>query len=399
MKVLTFTSLYPDSTRPRHGIFIEKRVQELASVGEVEILVVAPCPWFPFQSPFFGKYSEYARVPCFEKHNGIPVYHPRYLLIPKIGMTVAPLFLYRAMIGSLRQIIATHGDFDLIDAHYFFPDGVAAVMLARHFRKPVMVTARGSDLNILPRYLGPRHWITWAASKADGLATVSAALRDRLVELGAQPSKVKVLRNGVDLKLFHPIERNCCRASLGLDVDRTILLSVGNLVPVKGHETTIATLTKLPTARLLFVGDGPDRAALGSLADRYGVADRVTFLGNRPQATLAELYSAADVLILASRHEGWPNVLLEAMACGTPVVVSDIPGMSEIVSPDVGRLFPSGNPEALAGAISAILQHPLDRRVVRKYAEGFSWRNTTSGQLALFHGILQRKSEAPRASW
>lgn len=391
MKILTFTSLYPDSTRPRHGIFIEKRVQELVSVGKAEIVVVAPCPWFPFKGEVFSKYSEYARVPHFEVHNGIPVHHPRYPLLPKIGMTVAPFLLYHAMIRAFRQIVAAHGDFDLIDAHYFFPDGVAAVMLGRHFRKPVTVTARGSDLNILPRYLGPRRMIAWAASNADGLATVSVALRDRLVELGVAPSRVTVLRNGVDLQLFRPLDRIVCRTSLGLDLDEITLLSVGNLVAVKGHAATIASMAKLPSARLLLVGDGPDRAALVSLANRYGITERVTFLGNRPQPSLPELYSAADVLILASQHEGWPNVLLEAMACGTPVVVSDIPGMDEIVSPNVGRLFPPGDPQALAGAVSALLSYPPDRRTVRSYAEGFSWQDTTSGQLALFHAVLHRK--------
>ncbi|MGH7225966.1 MAG: hypothetical protein ACRELF_22335, partial [Gemmataceae bacterium] len=147
IKILTFTTLYPDSTRPRHGIFIENRLRQLAAAGDVAVRVIAPCPWFPLKSAQFGKYAAFAGVPRFEVRHGIPVYHPRYPLLPKVGMGTVPFLMYYALRPMIRRLIDRDGDFDLIDAHYFFPDGVVAVMLARHFNKPITITARGSDVN------------------------------------------------------------------------------------------------------------------------------------------------------------------------------------------------------------------------------------------------------------
>jgi len=299
------------------------------------------------------------------------------------------MLMYYGVRGAIHRLIACSGEFDLIDAHYFYPDGVAAVMLGRHFRKPVIITARGSDLNVMTQYPLPRRMIRWAAQQAAGLVTVSAALAEGLVQLGVARERVSVLRNGVDLTLFRPRDRAVCRADLGLE--GLVLLSVGNLVPIKGHELTIEALTYLPEYRLLIVGEGPERDSLQKLAKSLSVADRISFLGSMPQNALPSIYAAADVLILASRHEGWPNVLLEAMACGTPVVVSDIPGMSEIVkSPAVGRLVAERTPRGFAHSVRQIMNDEPSPFTIRRYAEDFGWAETTKGQLTLFRSILQR---------
>lgn len=393
MRVLTFTTLYPNGVHPRHGIFVETRLRELVKSGEVSVRVVAPCPWFPFAAPAFGHYSSFAAIPRSETRYGISIQHPRYAVIPKIGMSMAPALLYCGVRRTIRRIIADCGGFDLIDAHYFYPDGVAAVMLGREFRRPVTITARGSDLNLIARQALPRRMIRWAADKSQGLVTVSAALRDRLAELGVARERICVLRNGVDLALFQPRNRQACRAGLGLA--GLILLSVGNLVPIKGHELTIEALVHLRDAHLLLVGDGPERGRLEALARQRGVADRVSFFGNVPQSELPNFYAAADFLILASRHEGWPNVLLEAMACGTPVVASAIPGIDEIIqSPAVGRLLPGRDPAALAAAVRRFVADGPDRAAIRRYAEGFGWDATTAGQLALFRSVLRSGQHA-----
>jgi glycosyltransferase involved in cell wall biosynthesis len=389
MKILTFTTLYPDAARPRHGIFVENRIRELSKTAGLSVRVVAPCPWFPFPSPLFGHYSKFALVPRLEVRHGIAVHHPRYLAVPKIGLTAAPVLMYYGVRGAIQRMIASSGEFDLIDAHYFYPDGVAAVMLGRYFRKPVTITARGSDLNVITQYRLPRRMIRWAAQGAAGLVTVSAALAEGLGKLGIKRERVSVLRNGVDLTLFRPGDRANRRAELGLK--GLVLLSVGNLVPIKGHELTIEALTYLPEARLLIVGDGPERNSLQKFAKRLSVADRISFLGSMPQDALPSIYAAADVLVLASRHEGWPNVLLEAMACGTPVVVSDIPGMSDIVkSPAVGRLVAERTPRGFANSVRQIVHDAPSPITIRRYAEDFGWAATTEGQLTLFRSILQR---------
>jgi glycosyltransferase involved in cell wall biosynthesis len=308
-------------------------------------------------------------------------------------MSVAPLALCAAVLPLLRRQIRHGHDFDLIDAHYFYPDGVAAVLLGRALDRPVVVTARGSDLNLIAQHAVPRFWIRWAARHADGLVAVAGGLKRRLVELGVGPDRVRVLRNGVDLELFRPHDREVVRATLGST--RPSLLAVGNLVALKQHWLMVEALTHLPEIELVIVGEGLERASIEKLARKLKVADRVRLLGRVPQDRLPEIYSAADLLLLVSTHEGWPNVLLESMACGTPVVVSPMDGIADIVgTADAGRVLADVTPDGLASAIRELLAAPPSRAATRLYAEHFDWQSTTEGQIALFHEILERRSKA-----
>jgi teichuronic acid biosynthesis glycosyltransferase TuaC len=388
MRILTFTTLYPNAVWPQFGIFVETRLRKLVRSGEVTARVMAPCPWFPLSNPRFGKYAAITRIPRFEERHGLAIDHPRYPLIPKIGMTVTPSLLFAAVLPILRRQIACGQDFDAIDAHYIYPDGVAAVMLGLALDRPVAVTCRGSDINAISKYRLPRQQITWAAKRAAALVTVSEGLRERVSALGIQPERISVLRNGVDLDVFYPVDRSIVRSRLGLA--GRVLLSVGNLVKLKGHDLIIRALAGLPSTTLLVVGRGPERTALETLAQSVGVADRVRFLEPLPQERLRDIYSAADTLILASESEGWPNVLLESMACGTPVIATDIPGAREIVrTPEVGQLFRERTPESITQSVETLLASPTDGAAIRAYAAQFSWDLTTSGQLRMFEQITR----------
>jgi len=304
-------------------------------------------------------------------------------------MSVTPVSLYLAMRLRLHRLLAEGHRFDLIDAHYFYPDGVAATWLARAFGLPVVVTARGTDINLIPNHSIPRLLIQRAAANVDALITVSEALKDRLVALGVKRERIVVLRNGVDLDLFHPIDRVEARARLGLS--RRTLLSVGHLIERKGHHLAITALRALPGEDLLIVGSGPERRSLESLAGDLGVRERVRFLAPMSQDRLRDIYGAADALVLPSSAEGWPNVLLEAMACGTPVVASAIPGTREVVtSPEAGQLMGSLDARGLADAVDRLFGAPPSREATRKYAKSFDWRATTEGQLRIFAKIAAR---------
>ena len=299
-------------------------------------------------------------------------------------MNVAPLLLAQAAKPAIARIIDEGYDFDLIDAHYFYPDGVAAAMLARYFNKPLVITARGSDITLLPQYALPRRMIRWAAQRADAVITVCNALRDEVVALGVAPERVTSLRNGVDLQLFRPTER---RAD-----PMFTLLTVGHLVPVKAQELIIAALPLLPGVRLVVAGDGPNRGMLENLARSLKVDERVQFLGAVPQAQLREHYGQADALVLASSREGWANVLLEAMACGTPVVASRVYGTPEVVAaPEAGVLMAERTPQGVADAVDALRAAYPDRAATRRYAEGFSWDDTSAGQLRLFGEVCAQR--------
>ena len=391
IRLLTYSTLFPDSARPNHGVFVENRLRHLVATGHAEATVLAPTPWFPSRHPRFGAWSRLAAVPRRETRHGLDVWHPRYPVIPRIGMSLAPLLLYRASLAALRRLVAEGLQFDAIDAHYVYPDGVAAIWLGQHFRKPVVITARGSDITQLPDYAMPRRLIQMALRRADALIGVSAPLCARMVELGADPTRVTTLRNGVDIATFRPVDRAASRAELGLT--RPTLISVGSLIERKGHHHTIAAMRDLPECELIIVGEGPERDRLAAQIARLGLTDRVRLLGPRPHAALAACYSAADAMVLASSREGWANVLLEAMACGTPVVASNIPGNPDVVtSPEAGLIIRENTPSGIAEGVRRLFATPPDRAATRAFAERFGWDETSQGQLRIFRKVIDQSS-------
>jgi teichuronic acid biosynthesis glycosyltransferase TuaC len=392
ISILMVTTLFPNSIQPSHGVFVETRLRKLLLTGKVTARVLAPVPFVP--PPFeYSPYGKLWKVGDRVERDGLIVDHPRYLVLPKIGMNVTPHTLYRAMRKRFLKLRSEGHKFDLVDAHYFYPDGVAAVRLAREFGLPVVVTARGTDLNLIPEFPAPRRMILKAASQADGLITVCQALKDRLVELGIVADAVTVLRNGVDLDRFRPMDRAAARHQMGLT--RRTLLSVGHLIERKGHHHVTEALRLLPDTDLLIVGDGVERSTLEQLAKRLNVSDRVKFLGAVDQRSLAPIYNAADALVLASSREGWANVLLEAMACGTPVVASNVWGTPEVVAADeAGQLMPTLDAAGVAAGVEKLFANLPDRAATRHYAEKFDWQSTTEGQLSLFEQILARRGRA-----
>ncbi len=396
IRTLLFSTLYPSSARPGHGLFVATRLRHLLAEGGVEARVVAPVPWFPSRHPRFGEWARMAATPRREVLDGVEVHHPRYPLPPRVGMTVAPLALALGARVTVARLIRDGFDFDLIDAHYYYPDGVAAALLGAWFGKPFIVTARGSDLNLLPQYALPRRMIRWAERRAAASIGVSRALVEVLAQLGGDPRRMHVLRNGVDLERFRPLERLEARSHLGLPPAGRLLLSVGNLVELKGHAIAIEALARLGDTHLAIVGQGPDESRLRRLAVECGVADRVRFAGYQPQSQLPWWYSAADALVLCSSREGWANVLLEALACGTPVVATPLPGNREVIqSRTAGVLMAQRSAPALCDAVAALEADRPSREAVRRYAEAFGWEETSRGQLDLFRECLARAGRGP----
>ena len=392
VQLLTFSTLYPNAAAPNHGIFVENRLRHLVQTDAVTATVVAPVPYFPFSGSIFGDWARHANAPRQESRHGLRVHHPRYAVVPRIGMNISPWLLYRSTLRVVRHLLAEGMRADIIDAHYLYPDGVAAVWLGRALKLPVVITARGSDVTQLPDHAIPRRLIQTAMARADALIAVSAALKDRMIALGAPADKITVLRNGVDTILFRPGNRKVQRAALGLD--RPTLLSVGHLIERKGHHRVIEAMPALADHGLLIAGEGPERARLEALIAKHKLGSRVRLLGARPHAELPALYGAADALVLASSREGWANVLLEAMACGTPVLASAIPGNPEVVrAPEAGRLFHPNEASAIVQAAQELFATPPARTATRAYAEAFSWDETTRGQLTLFYRVLAERSQ------
>jgi glycosyltransferase involved in cell wall biosynthesis len=389
MRILTLTTLYPNASTPTRAIFVENRLRRIVEMGGVSARVVSPLPWFPSRDPRFGAYAAFAAAPREEVRHGIRITHPRYLVMPKVCTSLQAWTYLIAARREAEQVIEEGFPFDLIDAHYVYPDGVAAAWLGRQMGKPVVVTARGTDLNVIASLPGPGRQIRRAFDRIARLIAVSDALAERARSLGMPGDRIVVLRNGVDTSLFRPVDGS--RWRMLAPGATPLLLSVGNLVHLKGHDLVIRALVELENAHLLIAGGGPEQRKLEALGKRLSVAERVHFLGVVPHEELAAVYSAADLLVLASEREGWPNVLLEAMACGTPAVAARVGGTPEIVTaPEAGVLIEERSARGIVAAVKRLLSELPARSEVRAHAQRYGWDDTIAKQVALYHEVVEQ---------
>lgn len=396
LKLLTISSLYPNNQDFKHGVFVETRLRHfIAAYPEIKPTVIAPVPWFPFKAKCFGEYSRFAGVKYQEERNGITIYHPRYLVIPKIGMLLTPYFMARAIKKCLQKLIAQGQSFDVIDGHYFYPDGVAIAHVAKYFNLPFTCTARGTDINLIPQLPAPRQKIQQVFKQASHMMAVCKALKDEMVTLGADENRVSVLRNGVDLTLFKPSsnEEQIIKREQLVDNNKKLIISVGWLIERKGHYLVIEAMRQLPDCHLMIAGDGPDLSKLTQLVEQHQLTEQITFLGALPQIELTRYYQAADALVLASSREGWANVLLEAMACGTPVVAANIWGTPEVVASESAGVLVARNADAIAMGIKQLLAKNINRADTRVYAEQFSWQETSDNQFDIFTDICNNTNK------
>jgi teichuronic acid biosynthesis glycosyltransferase TuaC len=395
MKVLVFTSLYPNNVWPNHGIFIKERMTQFAKLDGCEIKVVAPVPYFPasVKCNWRWKFSQVARQ---EIRDGIEVYHPRYLMPPKLGMTFYGLLMFAAVLRTIKKI-RREFDFDLIDAHYIYPDGLAAVLLGLLFMKPVVVSARGTDISLYAGFSVIRQLLRYTLRKATKVIAVCQALKQAMISLGIPEEKIVVVPNGVDMAKFYRVPKEEARLRLGLPLEKTIILSVGNLIPRKGFDLLIKAFDMLFNGsdrgrlHLIIVGEGPSKQDLANLASSIGRQDAVQFAGAIPHNELYLWYSAADCFSLASDREGWPNVILESLACGTPVVATDIWGVPEVISTGTVGVLTRRTEYAIAQGILVALKKIWSSDDLLRHANHYSWMRSAVGVRGVFEASLGNK--------
>jgi teichuronic acid biosynthesis glycosyltransferase TuaC len=390
LRVLIYTTLFPNSVQPLHGNFILERMRHLLPF--VSMTVTAPVPYFPAIN-LNRRWFEFAATPHAERFAGFDIDHPRYVVIPRVGMITHAFSMF---IGSLLRVWSRcrAAEYDLIDAHYVYPDGLAAVMIGALLKKPVVLSARGSDINLFPKYRLIRPLVKLALRRADAVIAVAQALKDVMVDLGCPPEKIRVIPNGIDPVKFRPQPRASARQKLELPGQSPIILSIGRLISGKGFHVLIEAIARLrakrPDLLLLVVGDGPDRSRLAAQIRSLGLQQNVRLIGALPHEELATWYSAADVFCLASQREGCPNVVLEALACGCPAITTDVGGTSEIVtSPSLGILV-ERTPEAFECAIEQALDHQWDRDAIAAHGRKYSWNRVAASLLDVYSGVVAR---------
>ncbi|KQT31759.1 glycoside hydrolase [Sphingomonas sp. Leaf412] len=387
LRVVTLSSLFPDATRPNFGVFVERQTVGLAAHPDVALRVVAPIGLPPFPLSRHARYRGLAGLPRRETWRGLDVHRPRFLAVPGTAGRFHARALGRAVARVLDPIAGT---FDVIDASFFFPDGVAAIGLGRRYGVPVSIKARGADIHHWGRAPATAAQVRRAGLAADGLLAVGAAMRDDMVALGMPPDRIRVHHTGVDQTLFAPRDRAAAKAALGLH--GPVVLSVGALIPRKGHAIVLDALARLPHVTLAIAGEGPDRGALERRATRLGIADRVRFLGAVAHDDLPGWLAAADAMALASSSEGLANVWVESLSSGTPIVVTDVGSAREVVTaPTAGRIV-ARTPDAFAAALRDLLHAPPDRDAVRAYADPFTWEANTAALYDHLRGVVANYS-------
>lgn len=393
-RILVLSTLFPSSAQPTAGVFIRERLFRVAR--RLPLVVVSPMPWFPLQS-LIRRFRPHFRPPAprFEIQQGVEVYRPRFLSLPGMLRGLDGLSMALCSLPLLRRLRRNFG-FEVIDAHFAYPDGYAATRLGRWLHLPVTITLRGTEVP-LSRTRWRRRLLLQAVARADRVISVADSLRQHLGGLGADIDRIQVIGNGVDSARFAPVSRTEARAALGIPADAPVLISVGGLVERKGFHRVIDCLPGLlerhPGLRYLIVGGGgPEgdwRDRLEAQVRDLGLTSVVTFLGSLPPDELKRPLSAADVFVLATRNEGWANVFLEAMACGLPVVTTDVGGNREVVCAEhLGTVVPFGDGLALERALREALSRPWDRAAIRRHAEANDWEGRVDLLCEVFRDLV-----------
>jgi teichuronic acid biosynthesis glycosyltransferase TuaC len=388
LRVLVLSFTFPNARQPALGVFVRERIRRIAA--QCDVVVVAPVPWFPFNRLIRGE--QWAGIAAVERHEGLDVRHPRFFCIPRYLKWLDGVFYAISLLPFLWRLRRSF-PFDVIDSHFAYPDGLAGTIIGRIFRRPVVITLRGSIVR-LATYPLHRPQLRLALRAARRVLAVSESLKQIAVALGVPPPKVRVIPNGVDTGRFFPMDRSEARRALDLPRDARILLTVGGLNEGKGQHRIVAMLPSLIREHpdLLYVVVGGARRAdslrpvLEGLIRYHGLRDHVLLAGERSHEEIPLWMGACDVFCLATRSEGWANVLLEALACGRPVVSTRVGGNAEIVTdPTLGTLVPAGDDAAFSDAVRAALARAWAPEALAAHARQHSWDRATRDVLAELH--------------
>ncbi|QZH74313.1 MAG: glycosyltransferase [Erythrobacter sp.] len=395
-RVLSIATLYPNAHVPRFGTFVARQLEALAARDGWDVTVINPIGVPPVPMP---RYKPLAAAAISGVEAGVDVRRPRFTLIPAVGGPFNPAMIVRAALPLARQLHARE-PFDLVDAQFFYPDGSAAARIAAELGLPLSIKARGADIS---------HWggkpyalkkMRRAAQQAAGLLAVSKALAEDMAVLGLPREKITVHYTGLDRDLFRPLDRASSRQriadefGIALGDDEKLIACVGALIPRKGQQHLVDIVAGLPKVHLALVGTGPDRQLLEGDVARLGVSHRVHFLGSLDHGRLPLVLSASNVMALNSASEGLANAWVEALACGTPLVITDVGGARELVSDaSAGRVVPytpTIDISYFENAIREVLTANYPQEEVAANVAQFSWEANAAELATYYEGLIAR---------
>lgn len=366
-------------------MFVFQRLQAIAKIEELE--AVAPVPTFPLVSRLRGWPGEVHGT-----WDGLTVHRPRFFYVPGVLKWSHGSFYGHGIRRWLDQLCNQQPP-DVLDAHFVWPDGVGVARLAQSVGLPYAITLRGWLYESMkyPRILRQ------CVRALDGAATVisvSRHLAETAIELGAAREKIHVIPNGVDLDRFQPRDKQAARRELGLAKDGRIIVSVAHLGPRKGHQETVRAVAQLPEdVRLVLVGGdtsgGRDRKQLRTLINELGIGHRVTLAGQQPYEQVPKYLNAADISVLASYREGCPNVVLESIASGTPVVATDVGAVRDMIEDGRnGKIVPPQQVAPLRDAMAELLENPPSAGAVRQSPAVRSWDDVAMEACGVLAGVV-----------
>jgi teichuronic acid biosynthesis glycosyltransferase TuaC len=376
LKLLLITNLFPTSTDPVRGVFVYQLVQELKSL--CDITVVCPLPWFPRLRLlcFLKKWYSFSLVPKEYNIDGVQVYSPKYLIIPRLSETIHSVLMF---LGSVRTVIKLHRleNFDIINSQWLYPDGVVSYWISKIIRLPLSVSALGCDVNLFLEQKEKRLQIVNMLKHVDVITVVSESMKRRLLEESVQEQKISVIPNGVNARVFYPRDRDVCRQKLVLSQEGKIILFVGRLLELKGVSYLIEAARRLAEKQREFtiylIGEGEYRQQYEEAVTEHSLHNHVKFVGGKPHHEIALWMGACDVFCLPSLHEGCPNVVLEALSCGRPVVASSVGGIPDMVDEENGVLVEPENSHALYEALDIALHRKWAPAEIHRSVAHLSW--------------------------
>lgn len=368
--ILTLSTLFPNAAKPNFGIFVERQTLGLSKREGFNVTVINPIGIPPWPLSLLERYEPLNGLAAHENWRGLNVYRPRFSLIPAIGGRFNPKLIVKAILPLIKKLHKEQ-PFDLVDAEFFYPDGPAAMHIADALKIPFSIKSRGADIHHWGQAAGSKEQIMMAANRADGLLAVSQALKRDMINLGMSEDKITVHYTGMDHSRFHPRDRKIEKAKLG--VSGPLIICVAALVERKNQHIIIEAMQDLKGVTLMFAGMGPARSKFEMLAKKYNVDEQVHFLGAVDHDKLPSIIAAADVSCLVSESEGLANAWVESLACGTPLILSDVGGARELVKDETVGYIVERNCQNVVQAIRKLLDNPRDPNEVAQSVAHFSW--------------------------